>query len=67
MNKYIIPICDIQESKVYNLIISARSLSDCQDRVMAKFDDYSDEWKEFIKNKDGEDILIGEIKDIEEL
>jgi hypothetical protein len=67
MNKYIIPICDIQESKVYNLIISARSLSDCQDRVMAKFNDYSDEWKEFVKNMDNIDILIGEIKDIEEL
>lgn len=67
MNKYIIPICNIQESEVYNLIISARSLNDCQDRIMAKFNDYSDEWKDFVKNMDNEDVLIGEIKDIEEL
>lgn len=67
MNKYIIPICNIRKSNVYNLIINARSYEDCQDKIMGKFDDYSDDWDDFVKSMDDEDILIGAISDIEEL
>jgi len=69
MNKYIIPVCNINESKVYNLVINATSHSDCQDRIMDKFSDYSDslEYSEFISDLDQQDILIGRITDIEEL
>jgi len=69
MNKYIIPVCDINESEVYNLVINANSNSDCQDKIMNKFSDYSDslEYHEFISDLDQQDILIGKITDIEEL
>ena len=67
MNKYIIPICDISKSKVYNLTINAQSYKDCQDKIMDKFEDYSDSYEEFINAMDEEDILIGKITDVEEL
>lgn len=69
LNRYIVPICNIDESKVYNLIISATSISDCQDRIMNKFSDYSDndDYDEFLKDLDNSNILIGDIEDVEEL
>ena len=67
MNKYIIPICNISKSKVYNLIISARTYKDCQDKIMFKFDSDYDSYHEFVKDMDNQDILIGEITDVEEL
>ena len=69
MNKYIIPVCNIPESEIYNLIISANSNSDCQDRIMDKFAEYSNsfEYHDFVKDLDSQDILIGTITDVEEL
>lgn len=69
LNRYIVPICDIEESRIYNLIISATSMADCQDRLMTKFSQYSDsnDWEEFLKDLDNNDILIGDIDDVEEL
>lgn len=69
MNKYLIPVCNIPDSKVYNLIIYANSNSDCQDKIMDKFADYSDcfDYHDFIKDLDNQDILIGAITDLEEL
>lgn len=69
MNKYIIPVCNIQESDVYNLTINASSYSDCQDKIMRKFEDYTDkdDWHEFLEDLDNKDILIGRITDVEEL
>lgn len=69
MNKYIIPVCNIQDSKVYNLRIVANSNADCQYKIMEKFSDYSDcdSYHDFIKDLDSKDILIGTITDIEEL
>lgn len=69
MNKYIIPICNIQESKVYNKVIMATSLRDCQDKLMDIFNEYSNStnYPEFIKDLDSQDILIGKINDIETL
>lgn len=69
MNKYIIPVCKIQYSKVYNLKIMATSYHDCENKIMDKFSKYStkDDYNEFLKDLDEQDILIGEITDIEEL
>ena len=69
MNKYIIPICNLQKFKVYNAIIMANSLASCQDKLMEMFEDYSDsdEYQEFIKDLDKQDILVGRIIDIETL
>lgn len=69
MNRYIIPICNIPESKVYNISIVANSNAACQDKLMEKFSEYSecDTYCDFVKDLDSQDILIGRITDIEEL
>lgn len=69
MNKYVIPICNIRKSKVYNLIIMANSHEDCQDKIMDKFSKYSNklDYDDFLIDLDNNDILIGEINDIETL
>lgn len=69
MNKYIVPICDLNQDRVYNLVLSARSTSDCQDKIMEKFSEYSDfdEYHQFVRALDNKDILIGKITDVEEL
>ena len=69
MNKYIIPVCDINKSKVYNLSIMATSYSDCEDKIIEKFSKYSesDDYNEFLDDLDKNNILIGQITDIEEL
>ena len=69
MNKYIIPVCEIQKSKIYNLVIMANSHEDCEDKLMDKFSKFSSalDYKEFLYDLDMNDILIGEINDIETL
>lgn len=72
MNRYIIPICIFDKSKIYNILVNARSYNDCKEKVMYKLieefdlpdvDDYDD----FIDELYYRNILIGEIKDIETL
>lgn len=72
MNRYIIPICIFDKSKIYNMLVNARSYNDCKEKVMYKLieefdlpdiDDYDD----FIDELYNKNILIGEIKDIETL
>lgn len=72
MNKYIIPICDIQAGEVWNEVITATSLQDCKDKIISKFSERYDlddtvSYNELIKDLDNIDVLIGRIKDIEEL
>lgn len=72
MNKYIIPICDIQAGVVWNQVILARNVLDCQEKLilfLVEKYDLEDRltYREFIANADENDILIGEIKDVEEL
>lgn len=69
MGKYIVPICFISKSKVYNEEIIARSFNDCQDKLMDKFSEYSNEvfYQDFVKDLRNHKILIGKITDIEEL
>lgn len=72
MNRYIIPICIFDKSKIYNMLVNARSYNDCKEKIMYKLieefdlpdiDDYDD----FIDELYYRNILIGEIKDIETL
>lgn len=73
MNKYIIPICDWQSADIWNEVISARSLEDCQNKLMDRLCDMYDfldtgqDYSDFIEKCDTNDLLIGEITDIEEL
>lgn len=71
MNKYLVPICDIQAGSVYNKIIIAKSLIECQDKLVQylieKYDDLYEclTYHEFIELADKNDILVGNITDIE--
>ena len=69
MNEYIIPICNIPESKVYIEKIIAKSISDCQDKLMDKYNEYSGalDYQEFLDDLDSQDILIGTITELDEL
>lgn len=74
MNKYIIPICDIENSKVYIKLIIAKSTSECQEKLMSylintyNIDDTSLNYREFINLIDTKyNILVGKITDSEEI
>ena len=69
MNKYVIPICNIPENKVYNLVINAHSMSECKDKIVTRLNKYSDfiEYDDFVNDLDKKDIMIGKIQDVDEL
>lgn len=72
MNKYIIPICIFNKSKIYDIIINARSFKECEEKLMNKLIDEfdlseTDTYEDFVKELDDNNILIGTIRDIEEL
>lgn len=73
MNKYIVPICDIQASGIWNQVILGRTHAECQEKLirllLEKYDFLEDcgDYREFVKMADKQDLLIGEIIDIEEL
>lgn len=73
MNKYVIPVVDYTATDIWNEVISARSLEDCQNKLMDRLCDMYDfldtgqDYSDFIEQCDKSDILIGEITDIEEL
>jgi hypothetical protein len=73
MNKYIIPICDIQAGSIWTHVIMAKSRSDCEEKLINKLIELYDvldnfnTYREFVENADEHDILIGDITDIEEL
>ena len=72
MNKYIIPICDLVSANVWLDKYSARSISECQDKIMREFseicnEDFTD-YREFLDIMDEKyNYSIGEIIDIETL
>lgn len=72
MNKYIVPICDIQAGSCWIKTITAKSITECEEKLMNDlieyydFDDF-DDYHEFIHWLDEQDILVGNIKDIEEI
>lgn len=70
MNKYIIPVCDLVEATIWLNKYSARSISECQDKIMQEFSDiYDEDFVDYCKFLDVMDkkynIAIGEITDIE--
>lgn len=74
MNKYIIPICDIDAGQIWTETIIAKSSLACQDKLMEKLIDYYNiendfpDYREFVTAMDSEyNILVGDIIDIEEL
>ncbi len=72
MNKYIIPVCDIQAGSVQNIVLVAKGLTSAQDKLMSKLCDQYNwdnpyDYKEFVEFADSEDVIIGEITDIETL
>ena len=74
MNKYIIPICDIENSKVYIKTIIAKSNLECQEKLTLylidtyNINDTSLNYREFINLIDAKyNILVGKITDSEEI
>lgn len=72
MNKYIVPICDIEAGSIWNKIILAKSIPDCKDKLMDELIEYydfdnMDNYSEFVSYLDDQNILIGDIKDVDEL
>ena len=74
MNKYIVPICKIEAGDIWIKTIIARSNSDCQEKIieelidMYDMEDNTSSYREFVELADSKyNILIGDIKDIEEL
>lgn len=72
MNKYIIPVCDLVDANIWINKYSARSISDCQDKIMRKFSEiYNEDFVDYNKFLDIMDkkynCAIGEIIDIETL
>ena len=70
MNKYIIPVSDLVSADIYINKYLARTISDCQDKIMREFSEAYDEdfadYHEFIKIMDKKyNISIGEITDVE--
>lgn len=72
MNKYIIPVCDLISANIWLDKYSARSISECQDKIMREFsevcnEDFTD-YREFLSIMDKKyNYSIGEIIDIETL
>ena len=72
MNKYIVPMCDLVDATTWINKYSARSISDCQDKIMRAFSETFDEdfidYQEFLDIMDKDhNISIGDIIDIETL
>lgn len=73
MNNYIIPVCDLVEATISLYKISARTLQECQEKLMQKFAEIYDDidnynYREFLDIMDKDyNIAIGEITDIETL
>lgn len=74
MNKYIIPVCLVREDVNWPVVIMARSISDCQDKLITVIsekcgiEEEFDNYREFKHAVDSEyDIIIGDIKDYETL
>lgn len=71
-NKYIIPVCDKQADQVWNYTIIANSISQCEEKLVKKIleeyetlDGDSISYNDFIEYLSENDILVGDITDIE--
>lgn len=72
-NKYIIPVCDWEAGEVWNYVIIANSRQECEEKLASEilsdydFDDNTVSYEDFVNYMNDNNILIGEIQDIEEL
>ena len=73
-NKYIIPVCDIRANQIWNYVIIANSIKECEEKLVQQIleeyetlDDNSVSYDDFIGYLFENDILVGDIQDIEEL
>ena len=74
MNKYIIPICDIDSSQIWIKEILAKSTNDCKEKLMQyiinsfEIEEDMDDYRSFIELMDTNyNVLIGDIKEIDEM
>lgn len=72
MNEYRVPICSVGEEYVWIESITAKSVADCQEKLMnTLIEEYELDdcltYREFKKLAAKNGIIIGEIKDLEEL
>ena len=70
MNKYIIPVCLVREDINWLVTIMARSISDCQDKLITMISEKYEIEEEFVDYREFKytvdskyDIIIGDIKD----
>lgn len=73
-SKYIIPICDAQANQVWNYVIIAKSIKECEEKLVQQIleeyetlNDNSVSFDDFIGYLFEHDILVGDIQDIETL
>lgn len=73
MNTYILPFANISsDPSVWNEVIRARSISEAEDKIMREITEDWDldvpaDWEDFKDILFKENVIIGDIQDIEEL
>lgn len=67
MNKYIVPYHDTRKGIVDVYIVMARSISECEDKLIDMNYSNSSTYQEFTREMRGKGIWLGKIRDLEEL
>lgn len=73
MNIYILPFANISsDPSVWNMVVRARSISEAKDTIMREITEDWDldvpvDWRDFKDILFKENVIIGDIQDIEEL
>lgn len=67
MNKYIVPVCDIDAEQIKLECVSAVSIQDCKEEIMNRYDSDALEWDDFVDDLRNSNFIIGKITDIDEL
>lgn len=73
MNTYILPFANISsDPSVWNEVVMARSISEAKDKIMREITEDWDldipvDWEDFKDILFKENVIIGDIQDIEEL
>lgn len=73
MNTYILPFADISsDPSVWNMVVRARSISEAKDTIMREITEDWDldvpaDWSDFKDIIFKENVIVGDIQDIEEL
>lgn len=73
MNEYLIPVCDTEEDEIYIETIFASSLDEAENKLMYRLlDRYeflseADNYEHFINICFENNLIVGEIKELDEL